>query len=75
LKNLQIGYDLSSVIKKNGISKLRLYVAATNLFTITKYTGLDPEVSSVSSTYSAPGVDYGIVPMSRQFLVGINASF
>ncbi|MEX6690479.1 TonB-dependent receptor [Danxiaibacter flavus] len=75
LKNLQIGYDLSSAIKNKGISKLRLYVAATNLFTITKYTGLDPEVSSVSSTYSAPGVDYGIVPMSRQFLFGINATF
>ena len=75
LKNLQIGYDFSSAIKQKGISRLRLYVAATNLFTITKYTGLDPEVSSVSSTYSAPGVDYGIVPMSRQFLVGVNATF
>jgi len=75
LKNLQIGYDLSSAIRKNGISKLRLYIAATNVFTITKYTGLDPEVSSVSSTYSAPGVDYGIVPMSRQFLIGVNATF
>ncbi len=75
MKNLQIGYNFSSGLFKNAISKLRLYVSGTNLFTITKYTGLDPEVSSVSSTYSAPGVDYGIIPMSRQFLVGINATF
>lgn len=75
LKNFQLGYDLTGALKTNAISRLRVYVGATNLFTITKYDGLDPEVSSVSSTYSAPGVDYGIVPMSRQFLVGINATF
>jgi hypothetical protein len=75
LKNLQIGYNFPSGLMKNTISKLRIYVSGTNLFTITKYSGLDPEVSSVSSTYSAPGVDYGVIPMARQFLVGLSATF
>ncbi|MFT4154476.1 SusC/RagA family TonB-linked outer membrane protein [Parafilimonas sp.] len=75
MKNLQIGYTFSSGSLSRAISKLRVYVSGTNLFVITKYPGLDPEVSSVSSTYSAPGVDYGIVPQSRQFLLGLSVSF
>lgn len=77
-KNLQIGYTVPA--KKlfgpnSGFSKLRVYVSATNLFTITKYTGLDPEVSQETDTFSAPGVDRGIYPSPRQYLLGINAAF
>jgi hypothetical protein len=76
MKNLQIGYNFQiEGALKNAISNLRAYVSATNLFVITKYSGMDPEVSQISSTYSAPGVDIGVVPMSRQFLLGVNVTF
>ncbi|HXB94673.1 MAG TPA: SusC/RagA family TonB-linked outer membrane protein [Puia sp.] len=86
----QIGYSISpSLIKKAGIDKLHFYVQATNLFTITKYTGLDPElVPSINNNGSsngqnpgtkqnaAFGIDYGAYPTNQKvFLIGINASF
>ncbi len=68
LKNAQIGYTLpESLTKKAHISRLRFYVSATNLFTITKYSGYDPEVGG--------GVDYGNYPQSRTFTFGLNANF
>ncbi|WP_316840501.1 TonB-dependent receptor [Pedobacter gandavensis] len=78
MKNLQIGYTVP-VEKvfgpKWGVSKLRIYASATNLFTITKYKGLDPEVSQETETYSAIGVDRGIYPSPRQFLLGLSVGF
>ncbi|ANH82925.1 SusC/RagA family TonB-linked outer membrane protein [Niabella ginsenosidivorans] len=76
MKNLQIGYNF----KMNGnlkdkISALRVYISGTNLFTITKYSGLDPEITQFSSTFTAPGVDLGTYPASRQFLLGLNVTF
>ncbi|WP_447641882.1 MULTISPECIES: SusC/RagA family TonB-linked outer membrane protein [Chitinophagaceae] len=76
MKLLQIGYNF--VIPKSfkeRISGIKLYVSGTNLFTITKYSGLDPEVSQFASTFSAPGVDLGMYPSSRQYLVGLNVTF
>jgi TonB-linked SusC/RagA family outer membrane protein len=78
MKNLQIGYSLPAQKifgSKLGINKFRIYASATNLFTITDYTGLDPEVSQESSTFSAPGVDRGIYPNARQFLLGLSVGF
>lgn len=78
MKNLQIGYNLPAKKvfgEKIGIEKIRVYIGATNLFTLTKYKGLDPEVSQSSSDFSALGVDQGIYPISRQFLVGLNIGF
>ncbi|QNL49155.1 TonB-dependent receptor [Olivibacter sp. SDN3] len=78
MRNLQIGYTLP-VEKffggRTGVNSIRLYATATNLFTITKYTGIDPEVPPSSSTFSALGVDQGVYPMSRQYLFGINIGF
>ncbi|MFT3748082.1 MAG: TonB-dependent receptor [Agriterribacter sp.] len=75
MRNLQIGYTFGEKVLGNYIKSLRAYVSATNLFTITKYTGMDPEVSQLSSTFSAPGVDSGIYPVSRQYLVGLSVTF
>lgn len=77
LKLAQIGYNFKmNGMLKEKIKNLRLYVSATNLFTITKYSGLDPEVtSSPGSLFNAPGVDMGMYPMSRQYLVGLNVTF
>ena len=68
LKNLQIGYSLpQSVLDKSGITQCRFYVQGSNLFTITKYKGYDPEVNG--------GVDYGNYPQSRTFLFGVNLTY
>ncbi|MFS6556601.1 hypothetical protein VPJ68_14260, partial [Parabacteroides distasonis] len=68
LKNAQIGYTLpKKVTDKIKCSRLRFYITASNLFTITKYSGYDPEVGS--------GVDYGNYPQSRTFTFGLNANF
>ena len=78
MKNLQIGYTFPAQKlfgTKYGVSKLRIYASTTNLFTITKYEGLDPEVSQETETFSALGVDRGIYPNPRQFLLGISVGF
>jgi hypothetical protein len=76
MKNLQVGYNFKvDSWFKGSMRSLRLYVGATNLFTITKYTGLDPEVSQTNSTFSALGVDFGVYPVGRQFLFGLSAGF
>lgn len=81
---LQIGYTLlPSTVNKIGIDRVRIYVQATNLFTITNYTGLDPElVPSLSNNGSglnqsaAFGIDYGAYPNNqKQYTVGVNLTF
>lgn len=68
LKNLQIGYTIpKKLIMKAGLSNCRFYLQGGNLFTITKYKGFDPEVSS--------GVDYGNYPQSRTFIFGVNITY
>ncbi|MBO4454345.1 MAG: TonB-dependent receptor [Paludibacteraceae bacterium] len=68
LKNLQIGYTLPlTITQKFHCNRLRFYATASNLFTITKYKGYDPEVGG--------GVDYGNYPQSRTFTFGLNATF
>src|SRR3546814_20377007 len=48
------------------VSNLRVYGSVTNLFTITGYSGMDPEVSQYSSDFTAPGVDMGVYPRSEE---------
>lgn len=78
LKNLQLGYNLPTSWLKtstnNLVSKVRIYVSSTNLFTITKYTGLDPEVGSKNGTLTN-GIDYGQYPTPRVFQAGLQATF
>lgn len=74
LRNLQIGYTLPvSLISKIKMSKARIYVQATNLFTITKYTGLDPDF--IVNDDRAAGIDNGAYPTVKQFLIGANINF
>jgi len=78
-KQMQIGYNVpSGLLKPINIDRARIYVQAANLFTITKYTGLDPELTTnASSTSSASsfGIDYGNYPPARTFSVGVNVAF
>lgn len=74
LKNVQIGYNFSGkLLKVKGISMLRLYVSAQNLFTLTKYSGLDPEIGSTNATLT--GIDQGFYPQARVLTAGINIKF
>ncbi|SEA46125.1 TonB-linked outer membrane protein, SusC/RagA family [Arachidicoccus rhizosphaerae] len=77
MKNIQLGYTFPTEnwFKNKEVKSLRAYISASNLFTITGYSGLDPEVSQFSSTFSAPGVDLGVYPASRQFIFGLNVTF
>jgi TonB-linked SusC/RagA family outer membrane protein len=83
---VQIGYTFGAKqLKAVGVDKLHVYVSATNLFTITKYTGLDPEVTAANNNtqgqsgnnaQNAFGIDYGNYPNNqRQIILGVNLSF
>ena len=64
------------MLGNTGIESLRLYVQATNLFTITNYSGLDPELSNPDKNPDRlMGVDEGIYPTSQIFTFGINLIF
>jgi hypothetical protein len=72
LKNAQIGYTFNiPALKKAGIQKLRAYVSATNLFTITGYSGIDPELSGGTTNF---GIDEGTYASPRTILFGVNFS-
>jgi len=75
MKNLQIGYSLpTSVIGKIGMTRARVYLQGINLFTLTKYSGLDPDgVNSVGDTEF--GVDEGNYPLVKQYVIGLNIGF
>ncbi len=77
LKNLQIGYTFKTNQWK--VDRLRIYLAATNLFTLTKYSGFDPEMT-VSANSSgegdrANGIDWGTYPACRTYTFGVNLTF
>ncbi len=77
LKNLSLGYSLEdvSVLENIGLESLRLYVSGQNVFTITDYSGLDPEVNNGGQNDRLAGVDIGALPTSRTFTLGLNAKF
>lgn len=73
LKNLQIGYTIpESVTSKINIGSIRVYLQGVNLFTITKYSGLDPELGGWDTTF---GMDSGNYPLVKQYLIGLNVNF
>ena len=76
LNTLTLGYTLPKTwTNKVGIQNLRFYVSAYNVFTITGYSGFDPEADCITKTALTPGVDYSGYPRSRTFLVGLNLNF
>ena len=75
ISNVTLGYDFSRLLKKTLFSKARLYVSAQNLLTITKYSGMDPEIGYGFDEDWVSGIDLGYYPSSRTFLVGVNLQF
>ena len=71
LSNLSLGYTLPEV---KGFDSLKLYVSAQNVFTITDYTGYDPEVSSTSEDTTS-SIDFGALPNPRTITFGVNIGF
>lgn len=76
LKTLSLGYSIPrDVLRQLHISQLRVYVTAQNIWTWTKYTGLDPEVNFFDSDNTKQGIDYGAYPSTKGFLAGLNLTF
>lgn len=76
LKNLTVGYTLpTKMLSRYTITRLRVYVSTQNLFTITKYSGLDPEIGIQGGNATQNGVDNGTYPSSRFYTFGLNVTF
>ena len=75
LKNIQLGYSVPrNKIDKLGLSQVRLFASATNVFTLTRYTGRDPESATISEPLT-PGNDLGSYPIPRAVTTGVQVSF
>ena len=74
LKNVSLSYNLStkSIAWMNNV---RLYVTATNLLTLTNYTGFDPEVNILGQNNLGQGIDFGSYPRSRTYTLGLQIGF
>jgi TonB-linked SusC/RagA family outer membrane protein len=79
MKNIQVTYTLPrALITRMGLNSFRVYVQSQNLFTITKYSGMDPEINLRNFTAGNDrqlGVDGGAYPTAKQYVVGVNLSF
>ena len=79
VKNLSIGYTIPGekigAVTNSVVNKLRVYVSAQNLLTLTQYTGYDPEVGSKYGNLLTQGIDYGQFPQARTLMVGLNVGF
>ncbi|WP_418893283.1 SusC/RagA family TonB-linked outer membrane protein [Limibacterium fermenti] len=78
LRSLSISYDFTNLIKRQNVIKgLTVTATGTNLFTLTNYKGMDPEVSTAGGTggSGATGIDYCSVPATSSFTFGVNVTF
>lgn len=76
LQTITLGYTLpKKLVKKAGLTNVRVFASGYNLFCITSYSGVDPEVDACVSTPMTPGVDYAIYPRSYSVIGGINVTF
>jgi TonB-linked SusC/RagA family outer membrane protein len=74
MQNITLGYDFRRLSGGNFLSQLRLYVSAQNLFTITRYSGMDPEVGWGNRGWVS-GIDLGFYPAPRTYQIGVNVKF
>lgn len=76
MKNVQLGYTFpSALMKRLSVQSLRLYVGATNLFTVTDYTGFDPEIGEGYDGSLDMGIDRATYPQPRTYTFGLNLTF
>lgn len=75
LKNVTLSYDLpKKVIRKLSLAKAQVYVSLQNLWVLTDYSGMDPEVSTMHSTLT-PGFDYSAYPRNKTYTFGVKIGF
>lgn len=76
IQNVALGYNLPKrMIKKAGLSNLRIYVSGQNLYTFTKYSGYDPEIGAYNQGITLMNVDNGHYPNPRSLTIGANVEF
>lgn len=76
LRAVTMSYSFpQDVLSRIKIRNLRVYATAENLFTITNYSGFDPEVNAFEGSNTAQGIDYGTYPQARNLIFGLNMSF
>ncbi|MEX1238763.1 MAG: SusC/RagA family protein, partial [Cyclobacteriaceae bacterium] len=74
-RTMQVGYTVpNEAVSRIGLNTLRVYLQAQNLFTITKYSGIDPDVTSLGPE-TGMGIDQGWYPNPKQFLMGVSIGF
>ena len=74
IANITIGYDFAHFLHTKYISQARLYFQVQNLYTFTDYSGMDPEVGFGQDAWVS-GIDTGVYPHARTFMVGVNLKF
>ena len=76
VKDVSLSYNFSGkLLDKWGIARLQPYFTASNLLTITNYSGMDPEVNQWGNSGAVQGVDWGTYPHTRSFVLGVNVEF
>jgi hypothetical protein len=76
VRNIAFGYSLpKTLVSRAKINSARFYVSVLNAFTITKYTGFDPEVQTNGNSTGSPSVDRNSAPLARTMNVGVNIGF
>lgn len=76
LQNLVFGYTMPKArLEKINIGSLRIYLSGQNLFTVSKYSGYDPEIGSYNQNPIINGVDNGRFPVARSYTIGVNVNF
>jgi TonB-dependent starch-binding outer membrane protein SusC len=78
-KNIRLDFNVPSswlrAVRMRHVDHLQVYASAQNFFTVTKYSGFDPEVTEYATSPIAQGIDFGTYPQTRQFTFGLNAGF
>jgi hypothetical protein len=76
LKTITLAYNFEqNLLKKIGFSKARVYFSGTNLLTLTKYSGYDPEIAAYPGNDATIGVDMSVYPMAKMYTFGIEFTF
>jgi len=75
MQNITLGYDFKRLFRTMPLAKARIFFTAQNLFTITGYSGMDPEIGFGNSDSWVRGIDLGYYPSSRSYKVGVNLTF
>ena len=76
IKNLTVGYDFpKNLIQKAHMTRCRIYFSADNLWTATKFSGMDPEISLTTTTYELAGMYSNTYPVGRTYQAGVEISF